>query len=198
MLKKITKALLLCGVLAFGSPCYADPVEADEAAEPIVQTLPDGQVALESDVPDSAPVNTIVESETARKAAQLEKANNVKENDSWGGAVTIIAMAIVIMALVILCLLFQLFGKISQVVMASRKRAAQGIEKDAQVPDHHEDIDSGEAIAAIAAALAEHFGQNHDLEDTILTIRRMRRAYSPWNSKIHSLRHVPTLHHNNR
>ncbi len=29
------------------------------------------------------------------------------------------------------------------------------------------------------------------MEDTILTIRRMRKAYSPWNSKIYNLRAVP-------
>lgn len=52
-------------------------------------------------------------------------------------------------------------------------------------------------IAAISAALAEHFGVSHDMEDTILTIRRMKRAYSPWNSKIYNLRHEPGLHHNN-
>ena len=59
-------------------------------------------------------------------------------------------------------------------------------------------VDSGEAIAAIAAALSEHFGEGHDIEDTILTIRRMKRAYSPWNSKIYNLRVMPELHRNPR
>ncbi len=41
-------------------------------------------------------------------------------------------------------------------------------------------------------ALAEHlYGSGHDLERTILTLRRMKRAYSPWNSKIYNIRHVP-------
>lgn len=196
MLKKHIKAFALCALLSLGTAVYAAPQYPDETAEPVEQVLPDGQVALKSDAPDSKPVNYIEESETARKMAQLEKARNVEENDSWGGAVTIIAMVIVISALIILCLLFMGFGKISQMLMASRKRDAHGIEEGFE-PDHHEDIDSGEAIAAIAAALAEHFGQNHDLEDTILTIRRMKRAYSPWNSKIHGLRHLPELHRNN-
>ncbi|WP_290390901.1 OadG family protein, partial [Paramuribaculum intestinale] len=50
--------------------------------------------------------------------------------------------------------------------------------------------DSGEVIAAISMALAEHSGHGHDMEDTILTIRRMRKAYSPWNSKIYNMRHI--------
>jgi len=31
----------------------------------------------------------------------------------------------------------------------------------------------------------------HDVEDTILTINKVKKAYSPWNSKIYSLREVP-------
>lgn len=195
MIKKYIKVFALCALLSFAPLSYAAPEYPNEAEQPVEEVLPEGQVALESDVPDAAPVNYIEESATAKRMAQLEKAKNVEENDSWGGAVTIIAMVIVILALIILCLLFMGFGKISQMLMASRKRDAQGI-SDGNEPEHHEDIDSGEAIAAIAAALAEHFGQNHDLEDTILTIRRMKRAYSPWNSKIHGLRHLPELHHN--
>ena len=35
-----------------------------------------------------------------------------------------------------------------------------------------------------------HGVHGHDMEDTILTIRRMRKAYSPWNSKIYNMRHI--------
>ena len=35
------------------------------------------------------------------------------------------------------------------------------------------------------------FGGSHDIEDTILTIRRMKKAYSPWSSKLYGLRHYP-------
>ena len=45
-------------------------------------------------------------------------------------------------------------------------------------------------------ALAEHFGDQHDMEDTIITIRRLKKAYSPWNSKIYNLRQTPELHRN--
>lgn len=195
MLKKYLYALAICSALSL----HALPASAagypDEAAEPVEQTLPDGQVALESDAPDSTPVDYVEESETARKMTQAEKSRNAAENDKYGGAITIIAMVIVVSALAILSVLFLIFGKVSQALLAKKKRDAHGI-TPANVPDDHVDVDSGEAIAAIAAALAEHFGQNHDLEDTILTIRRMKRAYSPWNSKIHGLRHTPGLIHN--
>ena len=129
------------------------------------------------------------ESEIARKMTQAEKAHNAAVNDSWGGAITIIAMCIVILALVVLSLLFLGFGKISQSLIARNKRQSQAIKSDAA--EEHHAVDSGDVIAAIAAARSEHFGEDHDMEDTILTIRKLQKAYSPWSSKIYHLRQVP-------
>ncbi len=121
---------------------------------------------------------------------QAEKARNAAENDKYGGAITLIAMSIVLSALIILSLLFLIFGKISSSFQKHRKRQAHGVSVE-NAEEHHEELDSGEVIAAISMALAEHEGLGHDMEDTILTIRRMRKAYSPWNSKIYNLRAVP-------
>lgn len=159
-----------------------------------VQEMPEGQEMIEAAGVPSEEVNSIEVSETARKMKQAEKARNVKENDSWGGAITIISMCIVLAALIVLSILFLGFGKISSALLSKRKRDSHGVSKE-EAESHHNDVDSGETIAAIAAALAEHFNGEHDLEDTILTIRRMKKAYSPWNSKIYNMRHVPEMHH---
>ena len=50
--------------------------------------------------------------------------------------------------------------------------------------------DSGEVIAAIAMALHDHL-DTHDRENTVLTINKVKRAYSPWSSKIYGLRELP-------
>lgn len=142
---------------------------------------------------DSTPseeVNYVQESPIARKMTQAEKAHNAAVNDSWGGAITIIAMCIVISALVVLSLLFLGFGKISQALLARNKRETKQAMSAGSADEQH-DVDSGDVIAAIAAALAEHFGEGHDMEDTILTIRKLQKAYSPWSSKIYHLRQVP-------
>ena len=171
-----------------------DVASADEdgADGQVVAQLPEGQEMIESGDVNSTEVNTVEESEIARKMTQAEKAENVKENDSWGGAITIIAMLIVIGALVVLSILFNIFGKISAGMLSKKKQEAQGKSVE-DVDDHHDNVDSGEVIAAISAALAEHFNDQHDVEDYILTIRRMRRAYSPWNSKIYNIRQEPEL-----
>lgn len=50
---------------------------------------------------------------------------------------------------------------------------------------------SGEEIAAITTALRMHMGERHDRESAILTIMSIKRAYSPWSSKIHGLTQQP-------
>lgn len=195
IIKKILSGLFCLALVGCPMTGFAqDDVINLQSEEPIEQTLPDGQVALQADEVESGPTDVVVESEMARREAQMIKAENLKENDSNGAAVTIIAMVIVIGALVILSLLFMLFGKISSSRLSKKKAAATGrsLEADGDADDH---LDSGEVIAAIAAALAEHFGQGHDLEDTILTIRRMKRSYSPWNSKIYNMRELPNVKH---
>ena len=194
MLKKSFISATLSLMMLAGAPAAAWAQEAADQPAPMeeVQQLPDDQIAVESDAVPSEEVNTVEMSATAQKMTQAEKAQNVKENDSWGGAITIIAMCIVVGALVLLSIFFLGFGKISEKLLSKKKLEAHGKTID-EVDDDHEHVDSGESIAAIALALAEHFNDQHDIEDTILTIRRMRRAYSPWNSKIYNMRETPDL-----
>lgn len=159
------------------------PVESAEIA------ITEVMVPVEIETQPSANEPYIPESEITRKMIQAEKARNAAENDGWGGAITIIAMCIVISALAVLSLLFFGFGKISEALMSHKKRQAK--EAAMHDPEDYNEVDSGEVIAAIAMALSEHFDDSHDIEDTILTIRRMKKAYSPWNSKIYNMRNMP-------
>ncbi len=115
-----------------------------------------------------------------------EKIENFKTNDSLGIGMTITAMAVVFLGLLLLYLIFKQVGKAA---IAASKRNAQkaGAPVSASTPDEV----SGEVFAAIATALYEMSDDNHDIEHTVLTIRKVRRAYSPWSSKIYSLRETP-------
>lgn len=168
-----------------------------EVGAPCICELPCGQEQLESVAVPSEETNTVEVSSTARRMRQIEKANNLKENDSFGGSLTLIAMVIVISALILLSLLFLGFGKISQALLHKRKEE-HAAERGKEIDPENKELASGETIAAIAMALAEHFGQGHDIEDTILTIHQIKKAYSPWNSKIYNLRMQPELHRNIR
>ena len=115
-----------------------------------------------------------------------EKIENFKTNDSLGIGMTITAMTVVFLGLLLLYLIFKQVGKAA---IAASKRNAQkaGAPVSASAPDEV----SGEVFAAIATALYEMSDDNHDIEHTVLTIRKVRRAYSPWSSKIYSLRETP-------
>ncbi len=195
-------ALSLTGS-AFAVPCTVEscPQEGEEICGECPQTGDCAQAecgACESvvavvdivEVPTPEEGQAIPESTIAKKMTQAEKAKNAAENDSWGGAITILAMSIVICALAVLSVLFLIFGKVFQRLLARNKRESNAVAA-ANVEDGVHDVDSGEVIAAIAAALSEHFAGGHDLEETILTIRKLKKAYSPWSSKIYNLRTMP-------
>lgn len=114
------------------------------------------------------------------------------ERDENGFGMTLMAMAIVFTALLLLCLSFYAIGKIGGAVSRMNKMRAHGVSREEadEITSTH---DSGEEIAAIVMALHEHLNA-HDSENTILTINKVKRAYSPWSSKIYGLREIPARH----
>ena len=113
------------------------------------------------------------------------------EQDENGIGMAIMAMAIVFSALLILSICFYALSKIGESM--SRRRKSKTLASVTDDPAHHAEGDSGEAIAAIVMALHDHLDA-HDSENTVLTIKKLRRAYSPWNSKIYGLREIPNRH----
>lgn len=181
--------MMLAGVgltASAGSYIQGEPIPSGISVEEMeVEEIVPADFAAPADVNGEGKV-----SEIARKMTQAEKAHNAAVNDGWGGAITIIAMCIVISALAVLSLLFLCFGKISEKLMKRTSKRAK-MEADHINDESHHEVSSGEVIAAISLALTEHFDEGHDIEDTILTIQRMKKAYSPWNSKIYNLRTLP-------
>ncbi|MDR1646355.1 MAG: OadG family protein [Tannerellaceae bacterium] len=115
-----------------------------------------------------------------------EKIDNFKLNDSRGIGMTITAMSVVFLGLFVL---YYIFKQVARLAIAAGKARAQ----KAGVAGMHEgssDI-SGEVLAAISTALYELNEDVHDIERTVLTIQKVKRNYSPWSSKIYSLRENP-------
>lgn len=105
------------------------------------------------------------------------------EKDKHGVAMTVMAMGIVFSALLALYLCFHAIGEIGKYLSRLKKAKSKGVDITDIQPDDH---DSGEEIAAIVMALHQHFNV-HDNESNLLTIRKIRRAYSPWSSKIYGI-----------
>lgn len=125
-------------------------------------------------------------------SANVIKGTNPKieefaDKDEYGFAMTLMAMCVVFSALLCLCLCFYGIGSIGKYMSRLNKARSKGVKVTEIAHDEH---DSGEEIAAVVMALHEHLNA-HDTESTILTIKKMKRAYSPWSSKIYSLRELP-------
>lgn len=112
------------------------------------------------------------------------------ERDKNGFAMTLMAMAIVFSALLLLCISFYIISKIGERVSERNKAKSHGADLREMTKEDRPGQDSGEVIAAIAMALHEHL-DTHDRENTVLTINKVKRAYSPWSSKIYGLRELP-------
>ena len=123
--------------------------------------------------------NNFVEGENPKIVA-------LKENDPWGGMMTVTAMFVVFMALLILFIAFKFTGKTAK--WLTKRKAIESGKTVAEYEDHEL---SGEVLAAISAAIHEMNEDMHDVESTILTIDEVKRNYSPWSSKIYSLRQLP-------
>lgn len=118
------------------------------------------------------------------------KVDTFSEHDQYGFAMTVMAMAIVFSALLLLCISFYVISKIGERVTKVNKAKSHGTTLKELNKEEHPEHDSGEEIAAIVMALHEHL-DTHDRENTILTINKVKRAYSPWSSKIYGLRETP-------
>lgn len=120
-----------------------------------------------------------------------EKIEHFKTQDPSGVGMAVTAMSVVFIGLILLYLCFKVVGIIS--VRMSRRNAmkAQGITSKEEVKERQLGSRSGEEFAAISMALHEHLNDAHDFEDMIITINKVKRTYSPWSSKIYTLRRNP-------
>ena len=100
---------------------------------------------------------------------------------------TVAALSIVLLGLIIFYLIFRIIGNTAVALSHRRAMKASGITKEEAKGIASQ---SGEIYAAIAMAIYEAT-ELHDKENAILTIKNTVRNYSPWSSKIYSLRTIP-------
>ena len=98
--------------------------------------------------------------------------------------IALVGYLIVFSALVLLYFVFSSLPKLInfQARLRLRKKGYTEIakKKDLSIP--------GPVAAAIAMALHAHMSEVHDDEETVMTIKRVAKVYSPWSSKIYSMR----------
>lgn len=125
---------------------------------------------------------------TLDKNAKIE---NFKKHDKSGVGMAIIAMSVVFVGLILLYISFKVVGNIAVKLGKRNAMKATGITDKAEAKEKKLGHHSGEETAAIAMALHEYLNDAHDIEDMVLTINKVKRSYSPWSSKIYTLRQDP-------
>ncbi len=122
-----------------------------------------------------------------RVAKQAEK---IKHSDPVGIGLTAVAVSVVFLALVCIALIISGSGKL-MVNAEERKKNKGNAQKKAITPVSEGSSASSEqeVIAAIAAAIHLYNDELHDEEDTVITIQKVEREWTPWNAKYYNMNH---------
>ncbi|HRN26685.1 MAG: OadG family protein [Ignavibacteriaceae bacterium] len=108
------------------------------------------------------------------------------EIDPWGIGMTVIGYVVVFIALLFL---YIIFSNLTKVLNINVKRL---LRREGKLEISNEELEiSGEVNAAIAMAIYLYYSEIHDKENTVLTIDKVSKTYSPWSSKIYGLRQHP-------
>jgi hypothetical protein len=106
--------------------------------------------------------------------------------DKYGFGMAFIAMSVVFAALILLYLVFKNTRRLYTIDLKKMFTKEKILKEINEIHDI-----SGEVNAAIAMALYLYRSELHDNEETVLTIKKVARNYSPWSSKIYGLNKPP-------
>jgi Na+-transporting methylmalonyl-CoA/oxaloacetate decarboxylase gamma subunit len=122
--------------------------------------------------------------------ANLKK-DKFATQDSVGVGMAVSAMSVVFFGLLVLFVCFKYVGQASVSFSKRNAMKSKGVTDLKEAKEAKLGEAPGEVFAAIAMAMHELQSDVHDVEDTVLTISRVKRSYSPWSSKIYTLRETP-------
>ncbi|TVR41609.1 MAG: hypothetical protein EA394_05670 [Bacteroidia bacterium] len=118
-------------------------------------------------------------------------------HDPYGFIMAMLGMGIVFTILILIYLVFSNTPKLftpafrQKTKTLFKKKRAEDVQaaKLTSEPEPGPDL-TGEINAAIAAAVHLYRSELHDFEDTVITMKKVSRIYSPWSSKIYGLRNL--------
>ena len=123
-----------------------------------------------------------------RVAKQSEK---IKQSDPVGIGLTAVAVGVVFLALVCIALIISGSGKL--IASSEEKHKEQSKAKKERsikpVSDGSSSNNENEVYAAIGTAIYLFNEELHDEEDTVITIQKVEREWTPWNAKYYNMNH---------
>lgn len=114
-----------------------------------------------------------------------KQADRIRESDPVGIGLTMVAVSVVFLALLCISLILKGYSKIiiSSQDKKAKKNAAAVNQQVVATPSET----SGEIYAVIAAAIYMYDEELHDDENTVITIEKVERAWTPWNAKYYNM-----------
>ena len=104
----------------------------------------------------------------------------------FGLTVSIVGFCIVFFSLTLLVVVFSRLPKLINMKF-NKTKLRRNRHKEVKKVTEDDFIVEGNVTAAIGLALHLYFSELHDEESNIVTIKKVRKAYSPWSSKIYSV-----------
>jgi Na+-transporting methylmalonyl-CoA/oxaloacetate decarboxylase gamma subunit len=102
----------------------------------------------------------------------------------FGFTVALVGFSIVVFSLTLLVIVFTRLPKLININLKKWRKIDKHISTN-ETSDN--DYVEGNVTAAISLAIHMYFSELHDNESNIVTIKKVKKNYSPWNSKIYSV-----------
>lgn len=111
-----------------------------------------------------------------------KQSERIQASDPYGAGLAVVAISVVFFALV--CIMFMMggYGKLIQRFQNRKQTSGK-----ATATSGTGNAPEGEVYAAIAAAIYAYSQDLHDVEDTVITIQKTERAWTPWNAKFYNM-----------
>lgn len=117
-----------------------------------------------------------------------KKSEEIAAADPVGLGLTVASVSVVFLVLIFLAIIFTQYGKMLMNIQKKRAIKAAAATTPAATTQAASSVDvSGDVYAAIAAAIHLYNDELHDEENTIITIQKVERAWTPWNAKYYNM-----------
>lgn len=147
---------------------------------------------------ENAILQTTAGEAVSAQAYASSGAEILAQNDPYGAIMALMGMGIVFTVLLLLYTIFNNTPALFRASFRNKVRELLRFKKKEMAPEPQPSMVeavpltelSGEVNAAIAAAIHLYRSELHDFEDTVLTIKKVSKTYSPWSSKIYGVRNA--------
>jgi len=117
-----------------------------------------------------------------------KKSEEIAAADPVGLGLTVASVSVVFLVLIFLAIIFTQYGKMLMNIQKKRAVKAAAATTPAATSQAVSSVDvSGDVYAAIAAAVHLYHDELHDEENTIITIQKVERSWTPWNAKYYNM-----------